>query len=66
MTATTQDTDRLRELDDDTRRAWTAYSEKVRDLSGEEYERVEQDSWAELQSELRSLEQQRRESGGTP
>jgi hypothetical protein len=65
VTATTQDTDKLRELEDGTRRAWKAYSAKVRDLRGEEYERVERDSWAELQHELRRLEQQRRSSSGS-
>lgn len=59
MTAIAQDDEKLRELDAVTRRAWMAYSERVRDLQGEEYERVEQESWAELQNELRRLERRR-------
>jgi hypothetical protein len=49
----------LRELDDVTRRAWTAYTERLRDLDGEEYERAEHESWTELQTELRRLERRR-------
>ena len=59
MTATAPDLDKLRELDEGTRRAWTAYTERVRDLAGDEYERVEGDSWTELQRELRRLERRR-------
>jgi hypothetical protein len=59
MTATAPDTDRLRELDEDTRIAWSAYSERVRELSGDEYERVESESWDELQAELARLERER-------
>ena len=59
MTATAPDLDKLRELDEGTRRAWTAYTERVRDLAGDEYERVEGDSWTELQCELRRLERRR-------
>ena len=60
MTAIAPDSDKLRQLDDDTRRAWNTYSERLRELSGEEYERVERESWAKLQSELRRLERRRR------
>ena len=59
MTATAPDTDRLRELEADTRQAWTAYSDRLRELTGEEYERVESESWIELQNELRRLERER-------
>ena len=41
MTATAPDTERLQELEADTRQAWSTYSHRVRDLSGDEYERVE-------------------------
>ena len=47
------------------KRAWSAYSERLRDLSGEEYERAEEDSWSELQGELRRLDRQRRTLGQT-
>jgi len=59
MTATAPDTDRLRELEADTRQAWTAYSDRLRELTGEEYERVESESWIELQTELQRLERER-------
>jgi cell division septum initiation protein DivIVA len=52
--------DKLLELDAVERQAWQAYSQRLRDLSGEEYERVESDSWAELQRELRQLARRRR------
>lgn len=41
MTAIAPDSDKLRELDDDTRRAWNAYNEQLRELSGDEYEHAE-------------------------
>ena len=59
MTATAPDLDKLRDLDEGTRRAWTAYNERLRDLAGDAYERVEGDSWTELQRELRRLERRR-------
>lgn len=59
MTTIATDEDRLRELDADTRRAWEHYTERLRDLSGEEYERAEHESWEQLQTELRELERQR-------
>jgi hypothetical protein len=51
--------DKFRELDDATRRAWKAYSEQIRDLTGDEYERAEHESWTKLQSELRRVERRR-------
>ena len=57
--------DKAREIDADTKRAWSAYSERLRDLSGKEYERVEEDSWSELQGELRRLDRRRRTLGQT-
>jgi hypothetical protein len=60
MTAIAPDSQQLRALDDDTRRAWSAYSEGLRDLTGDEYERVERESWAQLQTELRSVDRRRR------
>lgn len=49
----------LRELDEDTRQAWLTYSERLRELSGEEYEHVESESWEELQNELRRVDERR-------
>ena len=59
MPTTVPDLDKLRELDEGTRRAWMSYTARLRDLAGDEYERVESDSWTELQRELRRLERRR-------
>jgi hypothetical protein len=48
------------ELDDRERRAWADYSDRLRDLSGDEYEAAEHESWEQLQRELRTLERRRR------
>jgi hypothetical protein len=48
-----------REFDVGTRRAWSAYSQRLQGLSAEAYEQAERESWAELQSELRRLERRR-------
>jgi len=56
---TAPDLGKLRELDEGTRRAWMTYNERLRNLAGDEYERVESDSWTELQRELRRLERRR-------
>lgn len=59
MTTIARDEEKLRELDAGTARAWMIYSERLRSLRGEEYERVEQESWVELQGELRRLQRRR-------
>jgi hypothetical protein len=59
VTTTTPDLSKLRELDEGTRRAWMTYNERLRDLAGDEYERIESDSWTELQRELRRLDRRR-------
>jgi hypothetical protein len=59
VTTIATDNDRLRELEADTRRAWGEYSERLRDLTGDDYEHAEHDSWELLQRELRGLERQR-------
>lgn len=53
------------ELDAETRVAWSAYIERVRELTGAEYERVEPESWEMLQTELRRLDGERRSLGHT-
>ena len=53
------DIDQLEELEAETRQAWTAYRERLRELSGQDYERVEAECWEELQMELRRLEGER-------
>ncbi len=60
MTTIAHDAEKLRELDADTRRAWSAYNDQLRALNGEEYERVEGEAWDDLQSELSRLELSRR------
>ncbi len=59
MTTIAPDTEKLRELDDETRRAWNEYYDSVQELTGEEYERVELDSWESLQDELRQIARRR-------
>lgn len=60
MTTIATPTDKLRELDEDTRRAWKSYYDSIRSLTGETYERAELESWSVLQDELRLLERNRR------
>jgi hypothetical protein len=60
VAAIVHDADKLRELDAFEREAWRAYSQRLRDLSGEDYERAESDSWAELQRELGQLARRRK------
>lgn len=66
MTASAPDTDRLRELEADERHAWTAYSDRLRELTGDEYEQAESESWTELQNELARLEREREELTAHP
>lgn len=65
MTAIAYDADKLRELDAGTRQAWLAYSERLRDLTGEEYECAEVESWNELQRALRRLDRRRQTLSST-
>jgi hypothetical protein len=60
MTTIALDADQLRQLEEDTRQAWTAYSDRLRDLPAKEYEVAENASWDQLQVELRRLEQRQR------
>lgn len=60
MTTIAYTTDKLRELEDDERRAWSTYREALRELAGEDYERAEHESWEQLQGELRRLDRRRR------
>jgi hypothetical protein len=50
---------KLNELDERMRRAWTAYRESLRDLSGRDYDEAEGRSWARLQRKLKQLEGER-------
>ena len=53
------DIEQLEELEAETRQAWSSYSERLREVTGHEYERLEPEFWEELQTELRRLEGQR-------
>jgi hypothetical protein len=66
VTTIAADEDRIRELEAETRRAWSDYTERLRDLSGAEYERAEHESWEKLQLELRGLERRRASIGQAP
>ena len=57
VTAIAPDT---KQLDEDTRLAWTVYRERLRGLTAEDYEHVEHEAWDELQSELRRVERRRK------
>lgn len=59
MTPVVPEAELLQEIDAETRLAWSAYIERVRQLTGDEYERVEPESWDELQAELRRLDGER-------
>jgi cell division septum initiation protein DivIVA len=60
MAAIVHDAEKQRELDDFERQAWQMYRQRLLDLTGEEYERAETESWAELQRELRQLARRRK------
>ena len=60
MTPVVPDAELLQELDAETRVAWSAYIERVRELTGDEYERVEPESWNALQTELHRLDLERK------
>ncbi len=57
MTAIASDT---KQLDEDTRLAWSVYRERLRGLPAADYELVEHEAWDELQSELRRVERRRK------
>ena len=59
MATIAPDTERLKELEEDRARAWQTYRERLRELTGEDYERAERESWKVLQNELRRLERRR-------
>jgi hypothetical protein len=66
MTSTTPEAELLRELEEDTRHAWEHYQERLRALTGDEYERAEAESWEELQAELLRLERRHEDRKPTP
>ena len=50
---------RLGELDQRTRRAWKTYRDSLRDLSGRDYDEAEHRSWERLQRKLEQVEDER-------
>ena len=56
---TTITPDRLDELAELEREAWTEYRESLRDLAGRDYEEAEAASWDELQKILAEVEAER-------
>jgi hypothetical protein len=44
-----------RNVEDEQRRAWQDYADRVRDLGGAEYEQAEAAAWEDLQVALRGL-----------
>jgi len=46
----------LAELEEHTQDAWAAYSERLRDLTGRDYDEAESSAWETLQSQLRELD----------
>ena len=68
ISAPRRDESRLNELDERTHRAWKAYRDSLRDLSGREYDEAEHRSWERLQRKLAQVEDERtavRTAGGT-
>jgi hypothetical protein len=59
LTSVAPESEPLRELDAGTRQAWSIYSERLRELTGDAYERAESEYWEELQTELRRIEHER-------
>ena len=44
-----------RNIEDEQRRAWDDYADRLRGLEGADYERAEEEAWQELQAALRDL-----------
>lgn len=59
MSTTACSAEKLQELEDRERQAWSEYSDHIRELKGDEYEQAEHESWERLQRELSSLERRR-------
>jgi hypothetical protein len=59
ISAPRRDESKMDELDERTQRAWTAYRESLRDLSGRDYDEAEHRSWERLQRKLAEVEDER-------
>ena len=42
-------------LEQETRRAWGEYADRLRGLDGEEYDQAEHEAWEQLQTTLQAL-----------
>jgi hypothetical protein len=42
-------------MEQETRRAWSDYADRLRGLEGAEYDQVEEEAWDQLQATLQSL-----------
>lgn len=60
MSTIAPENEKLRELEDDIRRAWLGYHDQILDLTGSEYEQIEPEAWDTLQTELCRVERRRR------
>jgi hypothetical protein len=56
MTASAPHQETAQDLAARRRKAWDAYSQSLRDLSGRDYEDAERASWEELQRRLRDID----------
>ena len=59
ISAPRRDESKLSELDERTHRAWKAYRDSLRDLSGRDYDEAEHRSWERLQRKLAQVEDER-------
>ena len=59
ISAPRRDESKLSELDERTQRAWKAYRDSLRDLSGRDYDDAEHRSWERLQRKLAQVEDER-------
>jgi uncharacterized protein YecT (DUF1311 family) len=59
ISAPRRDESKMDELDERTQRAWTAYRDSLRDLSGSDYDEAEHRQWERLQRKLAEVEDER-------
>jgi hypothetical protein len=60
VTTIAADAEKLRALEEDVSRAWSAYHESTSSLGGSDYDQAEPASWLVLQNRLRQLDRRRR------
>ena len=59
VTTIAPDTEKLRELEEETRQAWQGYHDQLQELNGDQYESAELEAWESLQGELARIEHRR-------